>query len=543
MRKKEGFAESVIFLMMSQGIIKIFGLLYSMYLINKTGFGDKGNAIYMSGYQVFVLFLTLSSASVPNSVAKLVSEKIAIDDYNGANRVFKISLLCFGGIGITETIILFFCSKWISNSFLLIPECEYGLIALSPAIFLSSVLSVIRGYFNGVGIISKTAKSQTIEQIFKSILTIVFVELIFIKNNDTVAMASIANFGTTCSIFISLIYMIKCYIYYRKFQKIEFLKTSYYKESNLNLVRRIFSTSIPIMISAIIGSLNKNIDSITVVRILTPILGENVAKLKYGILSSKIDMLTLMPLSFNIAFSTVLIPEVSAGVARNDIDSINNKLSFSLLVTTLIAFPASLGISLYSNQILNLLFPNSSSGGEVLKISAFCIIFMAFTQTIGGVLHGIGKTNTLVWSSVVGLFVKFILNIILLPISNIYEKGAVIANLFSSIVIFVIVWSVLRKNLDLKFNLFIISIKPMIATIIMGFSSYIIYTILINVGVGINVSTIIGILLAVFIYVISIIILRVFNKNQLILLPNGEKIYKFLKKIKFFKETTKNQKA
>lgn len=530
-RKKESFAESVFFLMISQGIIKVFGLLYSMFLINKQGFGDKGNAIYMSAYQVYVLFITLSSSSVPNSVAKLVSEKVAVGNYKGANKVLKASLICFGGIGILESIILFLNAKWISNNLLLVPECEISLIVLAPAIFLSSVLSVIRGYFNGIGIVSETAKSQTVEQIVKSILTIAFVQIIFLKTNNTTAMASIANFGTTCSILISLIYLSKCFFIYNKDIK---LKSLYDGESYYEIIKKILVTSVPIMISAIIASLNKNIDSFTVVRILTPILGENVAKLKYGALSSKIDMITIMPLSFNIAFSTVLIPAVSSGIARKDIDSINKKISFSMLVTTLIAFPASIGISLYSNQILSLLFPNSSSGGDLLKVSAFCIIFLAYTQTIGGVLHGIGKTKSLVFASIIGLIIKFFLNIILIPISNVYEKGAVIANLVSSTIVFIIIWNILKVNLELKFNMLKITIKPMIASILMGVSSYIIYYLLIESEVGENISTIIGIVFAVIIYMIFIIYFRIFDKNQLILLPNGEKIYKILKKFKIY---------
>ena len=64
MTKNEGFMHGVLALMGSQVIIKILGLVYSMYLTNRNGFGDSGNAIYMSGYQVYALLLTLSSIGV-----------------------------------------------------------------------------------------------------------------------------------------------------------------------------------------------------------------------------------------------------------------------------------------------------------------------------------------------------------------------------------------------------------------------------------------------------------------------------------------------
>ena len=44
--RKETFMQSVLILMISQVFVKILGLLYKLYLTNKDGFGDKGNAIY-----------------------------------------------------------------------------------------------------------------------------------------------------------------------------------------------------------------------------------------------------------------------------------------------------------------------------------------------------------------------------------------------------------------------------------------------------------------------------------------------------------------
>lgn len=536
MRKnKEGFVDSVISLMLSQGIIKIFGLAYSMYLINKEGFGDRGNAIYMGGYQIYVLLLTISSIGVPNAVAKLIAEKVAVKDYNGADKIFKIAFFSFGVIGFFGTILLFFSAKYISNTILLIPECEYSLIALSPSIFLVSISSVIRGYFNGISQISKTAKSQTIEQIFKSFLTIVLVEFLSTISKNTTSMASIANFASTCAILVSFIYILNSYIKLRKIQMIEKIKFSNAsRENSIEILKRIFAVSIPITISAVLGTLNKNIDSITVVRILTPILGEKVAKLKYGILSSKIDILTVMPLSFNIAFATALVPTISSAFARNDIKTINSKLSFSLLISCIIAFPSAIGLSLYSKQILNLLFPNSSSGGDLLKISAFSIIFMSINQTINGALHGMGKTKISILVSTLGLIVKLVLNIILIPIINIYEKGAIIANLFSSFISFIVTWNVLKISIKINFNFLNLITKPLTASIIMGISSYNVYLALIGYGVTEKISTIFGIIFAILIYIILLLVLRIFSKKDLLLLPNGEKLYKFLKRVKIY---------
>ena len=76
--KAEGFMKSVLVLMISQVAIKLLGFVYRVYLTNRQGFGDEGNAIYSGGYQIYALLLTISSIGVPNAISKLVSEKVAV---------------------------------------------------------------------------------------------------------------------------------------------------------------------------------------------------------------------------------------------------------------------------------------------------------------------------------------------------------------------------------------------------------------------------------------------------------------------------------
>ncbi len=93
--KKESFMQGVVALMFSQVLIKLLGLVYKMYLTNREGFGDEGNAIYSGGFYIYALLLTLSSVGIPNAISKLVSERIAVGDNKSANRVFKIAFVTF----------------------------------------------------------------------------------------------------------------------------------------------------------------------------------------------------------------------------------------------------------------------------------------------------------------------------------------------------------------------------------------------------------------------------------------------------------------
>lgn len=530
--KKESFMQAVLSLMLSQVLIKILGLVYKLYLTNKEGFGDEGNAIYSSGFQIYALLLTLSSIGVPNAIAKLVSERLAVGDTKGAHRIFKIAFATFAVIGGIGTLILFFGAKYISNVVLQIPEAEYTLVALSPSIFFVSISSVIRGYFNGRQNMKATANSQILEQVFKTTLTIAIVALIAMwSGSNTVIMAAGANLATTLSTFLSFAYL---YMYYtaRKKEIAQDVKsgTNYKQYSIKTIIKRILSVSIPISLSSLMSAINKNIDAMTVVSGLKGFMSEAGAKLQYGILSGKVDTLTSLPLSFNIAFATALVPTISACRAKGDMETASKRTSFSLLVTMLIGLPCTVGMFIFADPILNLLFPNAPAGELLLQISALTIIFTVLAQTVNGALQGLGKIMVPAIALGTGVFAKLILNLVLVPIPGIGANGAAIASVVCHIISFTIGFSVLRKNMNLNLNIGKFVIKPILATIMMSICSYYLYTVLYGITTQ-SLATIISIGIAVIIYLIAVIVLQVLTKEEIYMLPKGEKIYKGLVKL------------
>ena len=425
----------------------------------------------------------------------------------------------------------------IANHWLQIPEAEYTLMTLSPAIFFVSISSVIRGYFNGRQKMSATAKSQTVEQVFKTTLTIIIVEIVAICTNvNTEIMAAGANLATTFATFLSFSYIYTLYKMNRKeeYQTIEERKKPTSKESAKSIIKKILAVSIPISLSSLISAINKNIDSVTVVRILKPLIGEATAKAKYGILSSKVDILTSMPLAFNIAFATALVPSISGARVKNDTETINKRLRLSLLITILIGLPCTFGMFIYARQILELLFPNASSGGTLLAISAFTVIFTSLAQTINGALQGLGKIKVPAIALGCGVIVKFIANLLLLPIEGIYENGAAIGSVLCHIVSFTSVYSVLKRTVQLDFSISGLIIKPLIVTVLMSVISYAIYQGILVLGVAGRIATIIGIGMAVVAYAILVILFKILSKEDIEMLPNGEKIYRILQKLKIY---------
>ena len=522
--KKQTFIQGIITLLFSQIFAKILGLGYKLYLTNKDGFGDSGNAIYSSSFQIYALFLTISSVGVPNAISKLVSEKYSIGDEREARKIFKVAFVLFATIGFISSIILFTNAKFIANKILEIPESELTLQILSPSIFFISIISVFRGYFNAKENMRPTARSQLIEQLIKSVFTIIIVEYIYIHidtNNKTEIMAAGAGLAMTLSTIVCYLYLLS---FYKKEQIIKKVKGNIAQERIRAIIKNIIVVSAPITITVILGTINKNIDALTVVRGLKNFMTSEQAKIEYGILSGKVETLITLPMSFNVALTASLIPTIAAAKSRKFLKEVENKINFSILLTFLIGLPASVGMIVFAKEILELLFPNASTGVFIYQISSISIIFVLLNQTITGILQGLGKQFAPIISLICGVIIKLVTNLILVSInSKIFifggTAGAAVGTVLCYVGALVLNVLILKKNLHNNLVNYKLIIKIIASTIIMIIGSKGIFFVL-NHIISVKLATLISIIIGIILYLISIFIMKIFNKEKI----NMEKI-------------------
>ena len=135
----------------------------------------------------------------------------------------------------------------------------------------------------------------------------------------------------------------------------------------------------------------------------------------------------------------------------------------------------------------------------------------------------------------VGVFAKFILNLVLVPIPWIGACGAAIGSVVCHMISFTIGFSVLRKNIKLNLGLGKFFIKPVICTIMMAICSYALYMFLNNI-IAERIASAISMIFAVIIYILALLAVRVLNKEDILMLPYGQKIYNLLVKLRIYKE-------
>ena len=511
-KKRSSFMQNVLILMFAQIMVKVLGLVYKFVITNFEGFGDTGLGYYSAGYQIYSLLLALSSIGIPSVVSKLVSERIAKGDNKGAQRIFKICMAFFVGIGIVLSFGLFFGAEYIAIAMYDVADTKYVMQVLAPAIAFVSASAVFRGYFAGLNDMKPTSYSQIIEQFFNCVLSITFVYLI---------------------------------IYYKR-KKIKIEPNQKSEEDELTamkLLKKILIISVPVTISSIISVVSPLIDTATVSRCIQTAFAnmypvkeqlEALAMSKNGILS-KVDTLVNLPIAVNVAFSTALVPAISGAIAQKDMKTASKRMTFSIFASLLIVLPCAVGFISLAQPILSLIYPTASDGAEVLMVYAIAMIFIALNQTVNGGLYGLNKTYIPAISLIIGIIIKFVLNIVLISNPKIEIMGAGISTVICQLVAFLICIVALQKNIKLHFKCGRMIIAPIIASVIMGVSTYLINQALNNI-VRMSISTILSIIFGALIYIVLIFALKILRKEDIMMIPFGSKIYSVLIKIKIYKE-------
>ncbi len=540
-QKKQSFMMNVGIILFAQILVKVLGMVYRMVITNIDGFGDAGNGFYSTGYQVYILLLALSSVGIPTAIAKMVAEVREKENHALSYRIFKVALWLFGAIGLALSLLLFFGADIIARQIIQMEGVQLTLRALAPSIFFVCVSSVMNGYFQGMQDMKSTGTAQVLEQIVKCTLTILFVALA--AGGKPEVLAALATTATTLSTIASF-----CYVtvyFHKKREKVQ--KTAEKGPSVKKLIKNILLIALPFSLGSIVTAVNRLIDTATITRgIKTAFLNgipsvfggtmislpdavhlNDEAVRLTGILS-KSDTLINLPLAVNVALATVLVPAITAAVARNDKGEAGEKISLSMLLSILVVVPCALGFVALGQPIYRLIYPAATEGYELLQLGAVSLVFMALNQTMYGVLQGMGRIYLPAISLIVGCTVKIVLNILLIRIPSVHIYGAVISSILCQAVSFLICLYPLRHSLQLHPIRHMI--KPLVAGLCMGGAAFGIYQGLYAVLRSNSIALITAIFGGVLVYFGLVTGMGILSPEQYCLIPGGEKLYSLFRK-------------
>ena len=450
-------------------VSKLLGAVYRIPYQNIAG--DIGLYVYMQVYPLYTALLILATAGFPIAISKIVSERTAIGDVQGASKVFRVASLALFILGIVFFLLLYGGASLVA-AFMGDEHLTTPLRAVALSLPLVPLIAIFRGYFQGHQNMMPTGVSQVIEQ---------FVRVIFILLSAFWAMnvyqdAYLAGTGAVFAAFPGAIAAALVLLWYwRKEKQKGSLAAAAGKQAsnaasisnlgNMQILRRLLRYAVPICLGSLVIPLIPLVDSITVINMLQwSGMEENAAKLLKGAFDRGQPLIQFGTF-FATSLSLALVPAISEAAAQRQHQLIAYRSEVAVRLTFLLGLPASFGLALLAEPI-NVMLYGDDSGTQALAVQSFTILFATLTIASAGILQGMGRVMRPARNLFIGVVVKLVLNLALVPFMGI--TGAALATVLAYVVAMVLNVLAVKKYTGAQFGMRQTVWKPFLSVLVMS---------------------------------------------------------------------------
>lgn len=534
--KKSTFFGGAAILAASAILVKVIGAIYRIPLGNILS--DEVMADYNSAYNIYNFFLTISTAGLPVALSKTISEANALGRHNQVQRTFRVAFFTFLILGL----ISFFCMTVLAAPMAQIvisnPKAVYCVMALAPSVLCVCIMSAFRGYFQGHFNMMPTGISQVIEAFFKLVVGLALA-LFLVNVIQKPELGGVgAIIGVSCGSVVALLYIL--YLFFRDRKRRQRIHATDRPDGSMRILSNLLKLAIPITLGSAATSLVTLIDTKLVMSQLQSVyqtvdgLGKeaalDAARGLYGIYSKTMSIYNL-PFSMMVPLTACIIPAVSASLARRDHLGAQKVSESALRIGLLLALPMGMGLFALGGPIMGLLFPtiDVSVAGPLLSVLGLASIFVALQLLCNSILQANGMVNLPILAVIIGGVVKVVVNFILVGNPNIRINGAPVGTLTCFIVISALEIFIIRRSIPAPPSFLRAFLKPFVPSVIMAAAAWATYGLLTNfLHMGNSLATIGGIGVGVVVYLVLVLALRVLSREDLELMPKGDKIAKIL---------------
>ena len=357
-------------------VAKVIGAAYRVPLAALLK--SEGLGIYQLVFPLYCVLLTFSSTGVPSGISKLVA-----DGAEGECLKRKAFLL-FGFFGLVGSLTMFSFAGRIARA-QGEENAAWAYRALSPSVALVSIISVVRGIFQGEQNMVPTAVSQVVEQVVKAAASLAFG---FLFGKTVAEKAAFATLGVTLSEAVALVYLLVKLKRESRKEDGEAEKEACVsareeaeikqKVSFVVSYRALLTGVFAVTLSAVAVPLIRTADSFLTVNLLNC---DNATSL-FGLYSGGAESVTSLPVAVCYALAASSIPALSRKSGEE-----NSALSSKIFnATFFISSFSALALVLSAPLVVKILFSSLSNEDSfvltnLLRVSAPNIVLLSLIQS------------------------------------------------------------------------------------------------------------------------------------------------------------------
>ena len=567
--KKQTFLQGAIILIVANMLVKVIGAIFKIPLTNLIG--ELGMGYFNTAYQLYLPIYTIATAGFPIAVSKLVSQNAAVRRWKDVRRVYRVSVPLFFFSGLLGALAMFFGAEAYAAA-VSSPDSALCIRVLAPTLFFCCLMSVQRGYYVGLRNMTPSAVSQVIEAVGKLLIGLgcaywamshgmeeysrtgtVFgtpaADVESAVNLTLPAAAAGAVLGVTAGAVFGFLYLLLFRHIRGDMISPRELADSPPAEARSTVMRQLLKISVPVCLGALVLNLGTLIDVTFLQRSLAAIdpdvlrsvfagqIPQNITEGEltpylYGCYTIAQNVAALVP-TIAQSFGTSALPAVTAAWVGGKSSEIKKSIESVVRVSALVAFPAGFGLAVLSQPVLALLFARRLNGVQIaaplLAVLGIAVVFMTLSVPVNSMLQAIGRADIPVRLLLIGMILKLAANFLLVVVPGINMMGACGGTVVCYGLITVFGMLALKRNAGASVRFFPTIWKPALAGALCAGAAKLVYGLCFLV-VSASVAVLAAIVAAVLVYAVLLLQMRALEREDLQMLPGGEKVVKLLEK-------------
>ena len=557
-------------------VVKLLGAVFKITVLKQMD--ASGSAYFNAAYNFFTPIYALAIGGLPTAIARIVASLEEKGRFRDVKKTLRISVSTMVVVGLVGSIAMAMIAR-VYIHFSGVGGAYLATVMVAPALFFLCVTSALRGYYEGLGNMRPTAISEVVEVIAKVVFGLVIVWVVIKIGNDQFAAtgsvfgqqvvadrvgavimpyaAAAAVFGVTLSCVAGMFYMI---VRYRKqgdgITRKQLVEAPRSTNGNA-ILKELVRIAIPISIGVFVLNLVTLIDTMTVTNIMNNSFTKNADKITeifgklvpvedfnadkfgtyiYGCFGYAFSVFNLIP-AFTGIFAKSALPNVVRCWETRDRRGMKINVESGLRLASFIAIPAGIGLFVLAGPVLRLLYSDKAVEVYIttpaMELMGLAIIFLGIVTPAFAILQAMNKAYVPVKLMVIGSVIKIAINQLMIGIPSVNLAGAAWGTLACYAYIFIASMYEIRKAAKIKINYMTVFIRPLIAGIACGITAWQGYMLLApNNGKPSTIATLGSVVLAGGVYVVVLVLVKGISRDDLMMIPKGDKIAEKLEKMR-----------
>lgn len=420
--KKSNFMEGAVIASFAIILTKIIGVLYVIPFYSIIG--EQGGALYGYAYNIYNVFLIVSTAGIPLAISKITSEYNTLKKKKEKTYLYHIASKSIRIFSLLSFLLCFIFAKPLAHLIIgditggnTIQDVQFVIRCVSFALLVVPSLSIMRGYLQGHKYIAASSISQVVEQVSRVavILGGSFLCLKVFHLKITTAVG-VAVFGACIGALCAYFYLLTKSRGLEKYDKAHELNKNKKKE----VIKKVISYILPFIMISVSGSLYNSTDMILLIRGLNNI-GYNAQDIENisSIFTTWGNKLVSIVTALGTGVIMSLLPSIVSSYVKKDHDKVNTEFNKALQILFFIILPISCFASVFAREIWTIFYGANKYGPIVMRYLFVVAFFDAsFTMTCSA-LQGMNKRRVIYTSVLIGLGLNAILDI---PLIYLFDK-------------------------------------------------------------------------------------------------------------------------